>query len=80
MTILIYLEKHHLKSCKETCHIEVACIIKYEELKGKCTEPGFKFTRDYDEALKELQVDYDNEILAQFWPEKKTAIFNFKHF
>ena len=42
-------------------------------MKLKCTQPGFKFARDYDDALKELQVDHDNDIIAQFWPEKKKA-------
>jgi len=36
-------------------------------------KPEFKFAYDYDEALKELQVDNDNDIVAQFWPEKNAA-------
>ncbi len=34
-------EKSHQRTCKLIEPIEAACIIKYEELKDKCLQPGF---------------------------------------
>ena len=62
---------------KNTCILigppEVACIIKYEELKTKCLEPGFIFAKQYPQSLLELQKDYDNKVIASHWPSKATA-------
>ena len=43
------------------------------EEKTRCIKPEFKFAYDYDEALKELQVDNHHDLVAQFWPDKKGA-------
>ena len=39
----------------------------------KCLKPDLKFAYEYDESIKELRVKNDNEILAQYWPDKLTA-------
>jgi hypothetical protein len=59
---------------KNTCILigpaEVDCIIKYEELKTKCLEPGFIFAKQYPQLL--LEQDYDNKVIASHWPSKAT--------
>jgi hypothetical protein len=48
--------------------VQAACIIKYEELKDKCIQPGFKFAIEYPQALLELQALYDSRLVSEFWP------------
>ena len=40
---VIKTSSSHKSTCKLTGPPEIACIIKYEELKAKCLEPGFIF-------------------------------------
>ena len=57
-------EKSHQRTCKLIEPIEAACIIKYEELKDKCLQPGFFFAKQYPKSLGELQSKHDNKIVS----------------
>jgi hypothetical protein len=65
--------KSHACTCKAIEPIQAACIIKYEELKDKCLEPGFIFAKQYPQSLRELQSQHDNRIVSLFWPKPKEA-------
>jgi hypothetical protein len=65
--------KSHQRTCILIEPIEAACLIKYEELKDKCLQPGFVFYMQYTNALMELQSKHDNQIVSLFWPSIKAA-------
>ena len=65
--------KSHQRTCKLIEPIEAACLIKYEELKDKCLQPGFVFYMQFTNALMELQSKHDYQIVSLFWPSIKVA-------
>ena len=54
----------HKPSCELIGCVQAACLIKYEELKDKCTQPGFNFAIQYPQALLELQSLYDYRLIS----------------
>ena len=69
-------EIHHLNSCIKWCDIKIACEKAYNNLKD---QPKFQFPNQYESALLQLQVKYDNNIVSQYWPDQKMLIvFNLR--